>query len=71
MAEFWYTAYRDLSTDRAFEGGPIPHREAMAYADRKGLEPDVTNLLWMVIRRMDQAERGWRIENLKGQTGDG
>jgi hypothetical protein len=40
----------------------------MAYADRKGLRPDVASVLWTVIRKMDGAERRWQIENLK--TGD-
>lgn len=36
----------------------------MAYAERKGLDPDVTDALWAVIRTLDQAERGWRADSL-------
>jgi hypothetical protein len=43
----------------------------MAYADRKGLAPDVADALWTVIRKMDQAERRWQIENVKRNLGDG
>lgn len=44
----------------------------MAYADRKGLQPDVADALWTVVRKMDQAERHWQIENLKaGDAGGG
>jgi len=43
----------------------------MAYADRKGLSPDVADALWTVIRKMDQAERSWHIEELKGRMGGG
>lgn len=43
----------------------------MAYADRKGLHPDVAAVLWTVVRKMDQAERRWQIENIKGSAGDG
>ncbi|QDP55260.1 MAG: hypothetical protein Tp170SUR191951_98 [Prokaryotic dsDNA virus sp.] len=44
----------------------------MAYADRKGLAPDVAEAFWTVIRKMDQAERRWQIENLNsGKSGGG
>lgn len=44
----------------------------MAYADRKDLRSDEADALWTVIRKMDQAERRWQIENLKpGAGGDG
>lgn len=43
----------------------------MAYADRKGLMPDAAEALWTVVRKMDQAERRWQIENMKGGAGDG
>ena len=41
----------------------------MAYADRKGLRPDLASALWIVIFRMDLAERRWRLEALKQETG--
>lgn len=37
----------------------------MAYADRKGFPPDVANVLWVAMRRMDQAAQRWQVENLK------
>jgi len=70
FAEFFYRAYRDLATCRPPDG-PIPWRDAMAYADRKGLTAEAANVLWLVIRRMDQAAQRWHIENLKAGTGGG
>jgi hypothetical protein len=70
-AGFFYDAFRDLATCRPPDGGAIPWDKAMAYADRKGLQPDVANALWTVMRKMDQAERGWQIENLKQGAGSG
>lgn len=43
----------------------------MAYADRKGFAPDVADALWTVMRKMDQAERRWQIENFKRNLGNG
>jgi hypothetical protein len=43
----------------------------MAYADRKGLTPDVADALWTSIRMMDQAERRWTLENLKSGDAGG
>lgn len=43
----------------------------MAYADRKGLQPDVADAFWTTIRKMDSAERRWQIENLKREAGGG
>lgn len=63
-APFFYSAYRDLVTCR-LPDGPIPWDKAMAYAERKGLAPDVADALWAVIRKMDQAERRWQIDNLR------
>lgn len=69
-AAFFYDAFRDLATCRPTDG-PIPWRDCMAYADRKGLAPDVAEALWTVIRKMDQAERRWQIENMRRGSGDG
>lgn len=72
MADFFYDAFRDLTTCRPPDGGAIPWDKAMAYADRKGLLPDAADALWTVIRKMDQAERRWQLENVKpGAGGDG
>lgn len=43
----------------------------MAYAERKGLVPDVADAFWTVIRKMDQAERRWQIENINRNLGNG
>lgn len=69
--EFFYTAFRDLVTERRFEGGPIPWGAAMAYAGRQGLEHDVAGVLWSVVRRMDNTERSWRAEQLATEAGGG
>lgn len=61
---WFYDAYRDLSTCRPADG-PIPWTAAMAYADRKGLAPDVAETVWSVISRMDNAERAWRLDEIK------
>lgn len=42
--------------------GPIPWRDAVDYADRCGLEPDVRELFVEVIRRMDDAWLKWQAE---------
>lgn len=68
---FFYDAFRDLATCRPPDGGAIPWLACMAYADRKGLQPDVADALWTVIRQMDSAERRWQIENLKREAGGG
>lgn len=62
-------AYRDLATERS--DGPIPWRAAMAYIDRKGLDPDLGDALWDVIRRMDLAERRWLLDEMKAGNTDG
>lgn len=62
-ADWFYEAYRDLSTCRAPDG-PIPWLAAMAYAERKGLAPDVAELMWAVVRQMDYAEMKWRLDEI-------
>ena len=61
-------AYRDLSTERPADGA-IPWSATMAWADRMGLPPDFADVLWGVIWRADLAERQWRVEDLKRETG--
>lgn len=70
-ASLFYDAFRDLTTERPPDGGAIPWSKVMAYADRKGLAPDVADALWTVMRKMDQAERQWQIDNLKAGDGRG
>lgn len=40
----------------------------MAYARHKGLAPDVADLVWAVVRKMDTAEREWQVENMQSET---
>lgn len=49
--------------------GAIPWTAVALYADKKGLEPDVADLLWSVIRHMDGTERDWVAANLGAETG--
>lgn len=63
-SEFFYVAFRDLGTERV-DDGPIPWTKAMAYADRKGLAPDVADAVWTVVHKMDLVERKWRADSLK------
>lgn len=66
--DFFFVAYRDLVTCRTSEGA-IPWDKVALYADRKGLEPDMAELLWSVTRQMDAAEQKWVAENLAGTEG--
>jgi hypothetical protein len=66
--DFFFAAYRDLQTCRTPDG-PIPWTAAMAYADRKGLDPDAAEAIWVVVRKLDGTERQWRYEQLKAETG--
>lgn len=61
-------AYRDLSTCRQ-QDGPIPWTACMKWADRNGLPSDFADVLWGVIWRVDVAERNWRVENMKRESG--
>ncbi len=70
LADLIYPAFRDLVTCRAPDG-PIPWDKAVAYAERKGLAPDAADAFWTVIRKMDQAERRWQIENVNRNLGHG
>lgn len=63
--DFLFDAYRDLATCRPMDG-PIPWTAAMAYADRKGLAPDVAETMWVAVRQMDYAERKWRFDEAGG-----
>lgn len=68
--EFFYEAFRDLQTERQTDG-PIPWSKCIAYADRRRLSPEVGDVLWAVIRRMDAVERRWRVEELRQEFGGG
>lgn len=66
--EFFFEAFRDLISCRPPDG-PIPWTAAMAYADRKGLAPELATAVWEVVSRMDLAERQWRYDELKREAG--
>lgn len=61
---FFLEAFHHLSTCRevGMGFGPIPWRDIILYADRKGLEPDVHELFVTVIRAMDDAWLNWQGE---------
>lgn len=57
-------AYCDLGTCRqiGMTAGPIPWTAVEAYAARKGLDDEVTELLHAVIREMDVKYLEWSAE---------
>lgn len=55
--------YQDLLTCRRYEGGPIPWDAVQLYIARKGLEPDVGELLWEVVQEMLAAQEKWLSDN--------
>lgn len=66
--QFFMNAYHDLATCRPWDGGnplPIPWTACALYADRKGLEADLADLLWDAVRAADQADRKWIIDHQK------
>lgn len=67
-ADIFLAAYRDLSTCRTPDG-PIPWTSAMEWGDRRGLPSDLSAVLWGVIWRVDNAERKWRVDDLKREPG--
>lgn len=42
----------------------------MAYADHKGLEPDIADALWTVISKMDYTDRKWQVDCIREGKGD-
>lgn len=58
---FFYEAYSDLATCR-LPGGSIPWTAALAYGQHKGLAPDVLDITWAIVQKMDLAERRWQVE---------
>lgn len=55
--EFWLSAFWKLNTCRQFgmSVGPIPWIVIEHYADRFGLEPDIRDLLHVLVWEMDKA----------------
>ncbi len=57
-----------------FAIGPIAWRDIILYADRAGLDPDVTEAFVVIIREMDGAYLEWQAqeqERLAAQKGIG
>lgn len=67
---FFYEAYRDLGTCRHPDGS-IPWTACREWCRDKGLRRDVANAVWIVVSRMDMAEREWRYEQMKAEAGGG
>lgn len=65
-----FVAYGDLTTCR-YPDGAIPWTAVREYATHKRLDPDVFDILWAVIKRMDRAERKWHSDNIKRELGRG
>lgn len=42
--------------------GPIPWTATHAYAAHKGLDATNTDLLWRIVRTMDEAFRKWHAD---------
>lgn len=63
-------AYADLATCRVPQGA-IPWTAAMLYADHKGLEPDVREIMWRVVRMLDATELAWWREQANGGETEG
>lgn len=68
---FFYEAYRDLATERRHAEGAIPWSACRLWCRDLRLQPDIANAVWIVVSRMDLAERQWRYEQLKAESGGG
>lgn len=67
-AGFFFIAFRDLQTCRHPDGA-IPWTASRLYAQDKGLAPDVADALWIIVHKMDVAERVWRSEQWESGHG--
>lgn len=65
---FYLSAFTDLSSCRevGFGIGPIPWRDAIHYAQFKGLDDELTELFWVVISAMDSAYLAWASKEKPG-----
>lgn len=69
--DFYLRAFNDLSTTRqiGMAAGPIPWDKIVQYADRVGLEPDVSMSFVRIVRRMDDTYlEEWVVPEMKAKT---
>ena len=59
--EFYLLAFHELSTTRSFGMGaaPIPWQHIASYAERSGLDREMTSAFHRIIRMMDQSWLDW------------
>lgn len=69
-ALLFYRAYRDLQTCRHPDGA-IPWTACREWCRDRQLQRDIANAVWIVVSRMDLAERQWRYDQMKAEAGDG
>lgn len=72
--DFYLTAFYQLSSDRQFGGnapGPIPWSSIVQYADRRGLDPDVSIAFEHIIRAIDDTYIKWACNKIKKETPKG
>ena len=66
--DFYLNAFYQLNSCRTFDGatpGQIPWDKIVLYADRHGLEPDVSKLFEHVLSDMDSAYLEWYAKRQK------
>lgn len=68
LAIYW-TAYKDLQTDRHWAEGPIPWSSRRAWAKDHGLDEVATEMLHIHLRQLDLAYREWLGHNKGSGTG--
>lgn len=68
-SEFFLNAFADLSTERQMGMGlgPIPWSVTQLYAERKQLDPQMTEAFVTVIRTMDAAYLDWHAQEAEKQ----
>lgn len=69
--DFFITAFFHLDTCRQMTEsgpGPIPWTATVDYADRRGLEPDLSLAFEFIIAEMDKAYRKWFNKKQKALT---
>lgn len=62
--DFYISAYLKLDTERT-ELNPIPWSKIQMYADRQGLDRDMTDMFEYIISVMDKEYIAWQSEKIK------
>ncbi len=65
MWYFYKEAFWNLSTERRFEFGPIPHSEIQMYGTCKGLDADMTETFVVLVRALDGSFLKWSRKDLE------